>query len=183
MDCSPQGSSVHGIFQARIQDQVAIFSSRGSSWPRDRIRVSYVSWIGRRILYHYHHPGSPYLWFVCPDFPIASCCLCIANSSPLPRVTFLTPCFSIRPHQHWQLLLSCWGAQGRFWRRLWHGRATWASSVVKGLWWWQCSGSWNLQEWAEEALAWAADEPAQLGRNIFIYSHPSWHKVHIRCLI
>ena len=132
MDCSPQGSSVHGIFQARIQDQVAIFSSRGSSWPRDRIRVSYVSWIGRRILYHYHHPGSPYLWFVCPDFPIASCCLCIANSSPLPRVTFLTPCFSIRPHQHWQLLLSCWGAQGRFWRRLWHGRATWVSSVVKG---------------------------------------------------
>ena len=37
MDCSPPGSSVHGIFQARIQERVAvaISSSRGSSRPRD----------------------------------------------------------------------------------------------------------------------------------------------------
>ena len=35
MDCSPPGSSVHGIFQARILEWVAISSSRGSSWPRD----------------------------------------------------------------------------------------------------------------------------------------------------
>ena len=34
MDCSPPGSSVHEIFQARIQEWVAIPSSRGSSWPR-----------------------------------------------------------------------------------------------------------------------------------------------------
>ena len=31
MDCSLPGSSVHGIFQARILEQVAISSSRGSS--------------------------------------------------------------------------------------------------------------------------------------------------------
>ena len=31
MDCSPPGSSVHGIFQARILELVAISSSRGSS--------------------------------------------------------------------------------------------------------------------------------------------------------
>ena len=31
MNCSPQGSSVHGIFQARILEQVAISYSRGSS--------------------------------------------------------------------------------------------------------------------------------------------------------
>ena len=31
MDCSPAGSSVHVILQARILDWVAIFSSRGSS--------------------------------------------------------------------------------------------------------------------------------------------------------
>ena len=31
MDCSPPGSSVHGILQARIVEWVAIFSSRGSS--------------------------------------------------------------------------------------------------------------------------------------------------------
>ena len=35
-DCSyPPGSSVHGIFQARILEWLAISYSRGSSWPRD----------------------------------------------------------------------------------------------------------------------------------------------------
>ena len=43
MDCSPPGSSVHGIFQATILKWVAMPSSRGSSWPRDWIQVSYVS--------------------------------------------------------------------------------------------------------------------------------------------
>ena len=49
MGCSPPGSSVHGIFQARILELVAISYSRGSSWPRDR---TCVSWIARQILYH-----------------------------------------------------------------------------------------------------------------------------------
>ena len=40
MDCSPPGSSVHGILQARILEWVAISFSRGSSWPRDRTQVS-----------------------------------------------------------------------------------------------------------------------------------------------
>ena len=35
MDCSPPGSSVHGILQARILERVAMPSSRGSSRPRD----------------------------------------------------------------------------------------------------------------------------------------------------
>ena len=35
MDCSPPGSSVHGISQARIQEWVAISFSRGSSQPKD----------------------------------------------------------------------------------------------------------------------------------------------------
>jgi len=35
MDYSPPRASVHGIFQPRILEQVAISSSRGSSWPRD----------------------------------------------------------------------------------------------------------------------------------------------------
>ena len=35
MDCSLPGSSVHGIFQARILERVVIFFSRGSSRPRD----------------------------------------------------------------------------------------------------------------------------------------------------
>ena len=36
MNCSPPGSSVHGILQARILEQVAIPSSRGLSGTRDR---------------------------------------------------------------------------------------------------------------------------------------------------
>ena len=47
MDCSPPGSSVHGILQAKIREWVAMPSSRGSPQPRDRPHVSYVSCIGR----------------------------------------------------------------------------------------------------------------------------------------
>ena len=40
MDCSPPGSSVHGVFQARILEWVTISFSRGSSPPRDQTCVS-----------------------------------------------------------------------------------------------------------------------------------------------
>ena len=53
MDCSPLGSSVNEIFQARILEQVALSSSTGSFWPRDQTRVSCISCSGRQILYHY----------------------------------------------------------------------------------------------------------------------------------
>ena len=53
MDYSPPGSSVHGMLQARILEWVvAMPSSKGSSQPRDQIRVFYVSCIGRWVLYH-----------------------------------------------------------------------------------------------------------------------------------
>ena len=42
VDCSSPGSSVHGIFQTRILEQVNISSSRGYSQPRDRIHVSCI---------------------------------------------------------------------------------------------------------------------------------------------
>ena len=42
MDCSLPGSSVHGIFQARTLEWVAISFSRGSSRPRDRTQVSHI---------------------------------------------------------------------------------------------------------------------------------------------
>ena len=45
LDCSLQGSSVHGIFQARKLEWVAIPFSRGSSWPRDWICVFCISCI------------------------------------------------------------------------------------------------------------------------------------------
>ena len=43
VDCSPPGSSVHGIFQARVLEWVAISFSRGSSQPRDRTQVSHIA--------------------------------------------------------------------------------------------------------------------------------------------
>ena len=60
MDCSPPGSSVHGILQARILEWVAISSSRGSSQPRDQTRVSSISRIVRQILYHCTSWEAPY---------------------------------------------------------------------------------------------------------------------------
>ena len=48
----PIVSSVLGILQARILEWVAMPSYRGSSWPRDWIHISYVSCIGRWLLYH-----------------------------------------------------------------------------------------------------------------------------------
>ena len=41
MDCTPPGSSVHGISQARILEWVAISFSRGSSQPRNWTQVSH----------------------------------------------------------------------------------------------------------------------------------------------
>ena len=57
-DCSPPGSSVHGIFQARILEWVAVPSSKRSSQPRDKTHISYVSCIGRRVLLPLAPPGK-----------------------------------------------------------------------------------------------------------------------------
>ena len=43
MNCSPPGSSIHGIFQARILEWVAPPFSRGSSQPRDQTPVSHIA--------------------------------------------------------------------------------------------------------------------------------------------
>ena len=50
VDCSPPGSSVHGILQARILEWVVMPSSRGSSRTTDWTPVSYVYCIGRWVL-------------------------------------------------------------------------------------------------------------------------------------
>ena len=43
VDCSLPGSSVHGIFQARVLEWVAIPFPRGSSRARDRTLVSCIT--------------------------------------------------------------------------------------------------------------------------------------------
>ena len=58
MDCSPRGSSVHGILQARILEWVAMPSSTGSSPPRDQSHISYTYCIGSSL--PLVPPGNPY---------------------------------------------------------------------------------------------------------------------------
>ena len=53
IDCSPPGSSVHGIFQARILKWVAISFSKESSQPRNQ---TYISCLG---LFTTEPTGSP----------------------------------------------------------------------------------------------------------------------------
>ena len=43
MDCSLSGSSVHGIFQARVLEWIAISFSRGSSQPRNQTQISCIA--------------------------------------------------------------------------------------------------------------------------------------------
>ena len=43
MDCSLPGFSIHGIFQARVLEWIAISFSRGSSWPRNWTGVSCIA--------------------------------------------------------------------------------------------------------------------------------------------
>ena len=64
MDGSLPGSSAHGILKARILEWVAMFSSRGSSWPRDWTQVFCISCTDRQILYQWHHLESPYWNFI-----------------------------------------------------------------------------------------------------------------------
>ena len=52
LDCSPPGSSVHGIFLAIILEWVAMPSSRWSFQLSDRTYISHLACIGRRVLYH-----------------------------------------------------------------------------------------------------------------------------------
>ena len=51
-DCSPPGSSAHGISQARIVEWVAVPSFRGSFRPRNQIQSLTFTYIGRWVLYH-----------------------------------------------------------------------------------------------------------------------------------
>ena len=69
MDCSPPGSSVHGIFQARMLEWVAILFSRGSSRPRDLLErgVEPASLVSPAFIQLYQ-TGSPI--YILQSYPI-----------------------------------------------------------------------------------------------------------------
>ena len=60
--CSPPGSSVHGILQAKILEWVVIPFSRGSSWSRTEPGSPAL----QADFYPLSHQGSPVLVFLCP---------------------------------------------------------------------------------------------------------------------
>ena len=53
MDCSPPGSSVHWILQARILEWFAMPFSRGTSWPRDGTCISFVSCVCSQVFFFF----------------------------------------------------------------------------------------------------------------------------------
>ena len=79
MGCSPLGSSVHGILQAKILEWIAMTFFRGSSRPRDQTCISYVSCIGRQVLYHL---GSPVCVCVCVCVCVWSVKVLVTQSCP-----------------------------------------------------------------------------------------------------
>ena len=90
MDCSPPGSSGHGILQARVLEWVAMTSSRGSS----RLHPGLPSF--RQMLYRLSHQGSPGMRLApisrwSPNQPPALPC-CVSSlpfpesSAPAPRL-------------------------------------------------------------------------------------------------
>ena len=103
MDCSPPGSSVYGILQARILEWVAIPFSRGSYWPRDRTQVSCIAgrfftvWATREVQY------------ICINQFFSSCSSFSVNISVLmlkpPWFFFLLVLFTIFSSSKYPLLL------------------------------------------------------------------------------
>ena len=57
IDYSLPGSSIHGIFQARFLEWVAISYFRESCWPRDQTHISCVALVGRFFITG--PPGNP----------------------------------------------------------------------------------------------------------------------------
>ena len=68
MDGSLPGSSAHGIFQARIMEQVVISCSRRSCWPRD---WTHISWIAGRFFYHWITWEAHSFNVICIKMPMA----------------------------------------------------------------------------------------------------------------
>ena len=141
VDCSPPGSSLRGILQARILEWVAISFSRRSSQPRDRTQVSrtaggrFIIWATvSEILTYFFQVYSPLL---ISSFSDISFCLFILIDG---INTLATWCEELT---HWKRPW-CWErlkAEGKGDNRGWDGRVTsltrwtrvWASSRS---WWW-----------------------------------------------
>ena len=97
LDCSPQSSSVHGIFQARILECVAMPSSRGSFQTRDWTCLLHCRWI----LYLLNYQGSPYRYlFSSVQFSLSVVSNSLQPHCPCPSPT-LGACSNSCPSSRW----------------------------------------------------------------------------------
>ena len=99
VDCSPPGSSVHGILQARILEWVAISFSRGSSQPKDSTWVSciagrcFILWATREAL------------LLCSEHSKNICWIRVKLSSLFPTTDFHIPRCPVILKLLWSLIL------------------------------------------------------------------------------
>ena len=101
MDCSPPGSPVHGILQARILEWVAIFFSRGSSRFRDQTQVYLIV---SNFIFGSHWPS----FLSCPGLNISHVCW-VFWSLPANVSGFIPETNTSRPPWYSQLCLPCKG--------------------------------------------------------------------------
>ena len=115
MDCSLQCSSIHGIFQARVLEWVAISFCRGSSQPRDRTWVScnvgrcFAIWAAINIKYVWVGRWMD-RWMIgkLTGFGVWVHVVMVGVNSPGGVLWYLCPCCWISDSQ---CHLSCPGAQ------------------------------------------------------------------------
>ena len=85
MDCSPPGSSVHGILEAEILEWVAMPFSRGSSQPRNRTQVSQITGRFFTVWATREAHGGTYANSVVTS-PV-NCCHCILNEIMIQSIS------------------------------------------------------------------------------------------------
>ena len=110
-------------------------SSRGSSQPRDRTCVSYISCLGWRVLCHKHHLGSPQASYTCCYINVQKCDVGPSNQTHLQSLWFgskeiggngtsiLQPGVGAKATRFWDWK---WGQ----WRH--HGWAVWSQHAGTG---------------------------------------------------
>ena len=96
MDCSPPGSSVHGIFQARILEWVPIPFSKGSSWP---ISLTYIYYFHLSLFFSPKHSSlSKVLYIIYLIYFLSSPSKC-----KFPKDKHFNPLCSLLYPQYWVL--------------------------------------------------------------------------------
>ena len=124
MECSPPGSSIHGIFQARVLEWIAISFCRGSSWTRDWTQVSCIA--GRRFTFwatrELHKvdlkllEDHSILGHIPENFHPTSFSQCSLSSPQFCSFQSETPVFRLWERTEYVCPCSTWGCLLSFWR-------------------------------------------------------------------